>query len=379
MTFLFKLLFLLSCSCLATNIQAQSISFPINFDTTYIPKYNYKKPVDNSVQLRMPYASYRIINSSLAKELRDKTVLEIKLIFTDYPKGNDFSTLNKQRLAALFLVAPELFDNPFIKWTLVYQTEATKEDAYHYYHGFEVIYRPEASEATAKFEMDYLINVIRGYTPISDSSLLKIMERNDWKDMTVVGDFTGSMSPYIGQLLLWYNLTINKSKKEVDAFIFFNDGNRLATSEKKIGKTGGIYYTEETSIDSVLETAVTTIKNGFGGDGPENDIEALLYAQKKFKDSKNFILVADNLSPMRDIELIKKLKKPVRVIVCGASSVVNTQYIDLAYQTKGSIHTIEEDISEMLHKIKEGEVIQINGTKFKLINGNFSLVKIKHI
>jgi len=273
MTFSLKLVFLLCC-CFATNIHAQSISFPIDFDTIYVPKYNYKKPVDNSVQLRMPYASHNIINSSLAKKLRGKTVLEIKLIFTDYPKGDDFTTLNKQRLAALFLVAPELFDNPFIQWKLVYQTEATKSDAYHYYHGFEIVYRPDASEATAKFEMDYLINVIRGYTPISDSSLLKIMKRNNWKDMTIVGDFTGSMSPYIGQLLLWYNLTINKSKDEVDAFLFFNDGNYLSTAEKKIGKTGGIYYTEEKSIDSVLETAVTTIKNGFGGDGPENDMSA---------------------------------------------------------------------------------------------------------
>lgn len=375
MTTLFKLMFLLCC--LATELSAQSISFPINFDTIYVPKYNHKKPADNSVQLRMPYGSYHVINSSLAKELRGKTILEIKLIFTDYPKGDDFTTLNKQRLAALFLLAPELFDNPFIQWKLIYQTEATKNDAYHYYHGFEIVYRPEASEATAKFEMDYLINVIRGYTPISDSSLLKIMKRNDWTDMAIVGDFTGSMSPYIGQLLLWYNLTINKSKEEVDAFVFFNDGNRLTTAEKKIGKTGGIYYTEEKSIDSVLETAVTTIKNGFGGDGPENDVEALLYAQKKFKGSKHFVLVADNLSPMRDIELSKKLKKPVRIIICGASKVVNTQYIDLAYQTKGSIHTIEEDIEEMLHEIEEGEIIEISGSKFKLIDGRFTLVKIK--
>lgn len=197
--------------------------------------------------------------------------------------------------------------------------------------------------------------------------------------MTIVGDFTGSMSPYIGQLLLWYNLTFNKSKEEIDAFVFFNDGNQLSTEDKKIGATGGIYFTEEKSIDSVLETAVTTIKNGYGGGGPENDIEALLFAQKKFKESKNFVLVADNLSNMRDIELLKKLKHPVRVIICGASMVVNTQYIDLAYQTKGSIHTIEEDIVGLLHELKEGEIIEISGRKFKLEDGRFTLLNVKRI
>jgi hypothetical protein len=327
----------------------------------------------------MPYASHRITNASLAKELKGKAILEVKLIYTGYPSDGDFTTLNKQRLAALFLIAPEIFDNPFIQWKLVCQTAATRKDVYDYFHGFEVTFRPDASEATARLEKEYLINVIKGYTPVTDSSILKIMQRNKWKDMAVVGDFTGSMSPYIGQLLLWYNLTINRNKKEVDGFVFFNDGNHLQTADKKIGKTGGIYHTQEKSLDSVLQTAINTISNGFGGDMPENDIEALLFAQKKFEKSENFILVADNLSTMRDIKLLKKLKKPVRVIVCGASTVVNPQYINLAYQTKGSIHTIEEDIDTMLDEIKEGEVLEIGTSKFRLIDGNFVLIKDRKI
>ncbi len=371
--FNFCLLLIFCCGPFFSN--AQSISFPIEFDTVYTEKFNYKKAGENSTLIRMPYGSWKIINSSPSNPLKRKTVLEVRLICTDYPKGEDFTLLNKKRLASLFLLAPELFDNPFIEWTLVYQTGATKSDYYHYYHGFEIVCRPDYT--SAKYEREYLLNIIKGYTPVKDSLILKIMKRNDWKDMTVVGDFTGSMSPYIGELLLWYNLTINKSKEEVDAFVFFNDGNTKADAEKKIGKTGGIYYTEENELDSVLQTAVTTIENGFGGDIPENDIEALLFAQDKFKESENFILVADNLANMRDVALIEKLEKPVRIIICGVSRVINTEYLNLALKTKGSIHTIEEDIDDMLLEIKEGEIINLGGNEYMLKDGRFILYKIK--
>lgn len=76
---------------------------------------------------------------------------------------------------------------------------------------------------------------------------------------------------------------------------------------------------------------------------------------------------------MRDFELIKNLKKPVKVILCGMPKKINTEYIDLAYQTKGSIHTIEEDIKDILLEIKEGEIIEINHQKFKLKDGEFVL------
>lgn len=361
-------------SCLISSLTAQSITFPIDFDTLKIEKYDHHKPSPSSVLLRMPYGSYKILHPAAAKVLEGKTILAINLIYTDYPEDDDFSLLNQQRLAALFLVAPELFQSPYIQWQLVAQTAATSSDAYHFYHGFEIIYRPAY---TPRDEKKYLTDIINGYTPLSDSTLLKIMQRNDWKNMTVVGDFTGSMSPYIAQLLLWYNLTVERNKQEVNGFVFFNDGDATPNSEKQVGKTGGIYHTKEKKLDSVLTTAVTTIQHGGGGDAPENDVEALLFAQAEYGNSEHFILVADNLADMRDIELADSLKMPVRVILCGATQAVNTQYIDLAYRTKGSIHTIEEDISDLLQDIKEGEVLEINGQKFRLVNGKFERVRVK--
>lgn len=294
------LFFCLVFTLITTTITGQSIKFTMEFDTVSMPKYDYKKMASsNNVQLRMPYASHKFLKPSEVKKLSGATVYEIKLILTDYPKGDDFTTLTQQRLAALFLLDPTLFNNPLTKWTLVYQTACTKEDVYHYFHGFEVVYRPLFTGVDIDYQKTFLRNMMLGETALTDSTILKVMERNDWKNMAIVGDFTGSMTPYIGQLLLWYNLVVGREKSDVNGFVFFNDGNMTPDFEKKIGKTGGIYSTAKANIDSVLQTAVTTIGNGYGGDAPENDIEALLMTQNKlFKESEHYILIADNYSKM---------------------------------------------------------------------------------
>ena len=186
--------------------------------------------------------------------------------------------------------------------------------------------------------------------------------------MLVVGDFTGSMSPYIAQVLIWHSLNIQK--KAVMNFVFFNDGDMTLDSKKVIGKTGGIYDCTADNLDTVLNTAIKTITNGFGGDSPENDVEAILYGIEKFPKCEEIILIADNWANMRDYSLISKIKKPVRVILCGAQTAVNIQYLDLALQTKGSIHTIEEDIEDLV-KITEGKTIKIGKKSFRMSKGKF--------
>jgi len=85
---------------------------------------------------------------------------------------------------------------------------------------------------------------------------------------------------------------------------------------------------------------------------------------------KKIILVADNWADMRDYSLIGTIKKPVSVILCGTSDGINTQYIDLARSTGGSLHTIEEDI-ENLMKIREGSEVKIGKDVYILNGGRF--------
>jgi hypothetical protein len=180
------------------------------------------------------------------------------------------------------------------------------------------------------------------------------------------------MSPFIAEILLWYNLNFEQKKNQT--FVFFNDGDKQADSKKRIGQTGGIYYCNKQNIDSILNTAVQTMEKGTGGDGPENDVEALLFAMNKFPEKQNVVLIADNLSTMRDYSLIKQINKPVKIILCGLTDRINAEYLDMAYQTGGEVYTIESDIVGLI-KYKEGEIVKIGQQNYKIINGRFILTE----
>lgn len=210
---------------------------------------------------------------------------------------------------------------------------------------------------------------------ISDTSnniLYKVIQRNrkKWKKELIVMDLTGSMYPYAHQVSTWLQLHFSKDSTQ-QYFVFFNDGDRKPDAAKKIGITGGVYFTAAKKIDDIIKTMNLTIKNGEGGDAQENVIEAILYGLKKVKDVEHVILIADNWAPVRDINLLPKVKVPVHVILCGVSNgmKINADYLNIAYKTKGSIHTIEEDIDFLIQNTSQE--FFINGNWYKLKNGKF--------
>lgn len=225
-----------------------------------------------------------------------------------------------------------------------------------------------------KYKSD-LENFSNGKYVFSDEVFLKVFKRNvKWKNKLIVCDITGSMYPYIGQVLLWYKL--NYAGEKTSQLCFFNDGDGKPDADKIIGETGGIYYCDKCTIDSLREVMARAMAGGCGGDGPENNLEALLKATNKMKDFRELIMVADNNSSVKDIELLHQLKIPVRIIVCGSNDRVGSDYLEIAYKTKGSVHTIEEDI-ETIASMKEGSVIKIGNRKYKLKKGKFIVVNAK--
>ena len=58
------------------------------------------------------------------------------------------------------------------------------------------------------------------------------------------------------------------------------------------------------------------------------------------------------------------------MFLCGAKSFVNTQYLDLARITKGSVHVEHEEINN-LHLLQENDIITINNRDYMLKNGAF--------
>lgn len=203
------------------------------------------------------------------------------------------------------------------------------------------------------------------------NEILEIFNRNkQWKRKLVVCDITGSMSPYIAELMVW--LKLNFEKEKGIQFVFFNDGDNKPDHLKVAGKTGGIYYTQPKSYDELLNFASTVAAKGSGGDAPENNIEALIKAIQSAQDYDEIIMIADSYAPISDIKLCKHIQKPIHTILCGYQSgnIVEPDYISLSWSSRGSIHTIEQDI-ETIAKTMDGQIITLYGRKYKLLNGRF--------
>lgn len=208
-----------------------------------------------------------------------------------------------------------------------------------------------------------------GKRKFADDVILKVFERNKhWKDKLIVCDLTGSMSPYAAQLEVWYKL--NLLKEQNLQFVFFNDGDNKSDSEKKIGKTGGIYYLKSKGLEELINLMVMVQTAGDGGDCPENNMEALISGTEKASHYKELIMIADNHAPIKDIALLETFKIPVKVILCGVDDEIEADYLRLAWKTKGSVHTIEEDILS-IGKLLDGQEIKIGGKTYRLMKNKF--------
>ena len=117
------------------------------------------------------------------------------------------------------------------------------------------------------------------------------------------------------------------------------------------------------------------IQNGSGGDIAENDIEALIAAQQQCPDCENLVLIADNNAPVKDISLLSKVNKPVKVILCGSQYYLNPDYLKIARETGGSVHTMEADITRLAF-LKEGEIFEFNGIRYRISKGSFVNISI---
>ena len=204
------------------------------------------------------------------------------------------------------------------------------------------------------------------YSPIytgRDSTVSSVFNRHpEWQKMLVVCDATGSMSPYYADLVMWIKL--NAERRDLSGFTFFNDGDKKPDHAKVIGSTGGIYHSKSNSPTDAVQTLTNTTKAGSGGDQPENNIEALEAAMKKFKDAESIILIGDSYAPVKDIVLLKNISKPVHVVVCGDAQYIHPDYLEIAFKTGGSIHRMNDELD--FSKISDNKAITFGGIEYEI-------------
>lgn len=232
-----------------------------------------------------------------------------------------------------------------------------------------VTYESPTKETTLKFD-----KFLTGEYKIKDSTIFSVFRRNpQWKKVMLVVDMTGSMFPYIGQMLVWYKK--NYEGEKVKYYVLFNDGDNIPDDKKVIGNTGGVHPFEAKDFKKFKKDIEDVRKLGEGGDDPENDLEAVTKAMATYRDYGDLVLLADD-SDIRDMKLLKRIRKPVHVVLCGTKRGINQQYLQLAYFTKGSIHTAHDDVN--MKTIKEGQQIELDNDIFLFQNGEFVWLDLKN-
>ncbi|CAG0982675.1 hypothetical protein FLAV_01854 [Flavobacteriales bacterium] len=209
---------------------------------------------------------------------------------------------------------------------------------------------------------------------LPDSSVFRILERNtEWNHLLVAVDVTGSMYPYLAQVLLWYKENEKPFSPKVKMVAFFNDGDNKPDREKKTGNVGGVYTGNYLGYETLKNNMKFAMAHGGGGDREENNIEAILNATAKCPDCTNILMIADNFATPRDLSLTNQVIHPVHILLCGTHFGINTHYLNLARATKGSVHTANQDIVN-LHKLANGDEIEIEGMYYILQQNKFEQV-----
>ena len=309
-------------------------------------------------------------------------VERITYVYSNCLRSNQLKVFvrNKRNLNALQYSAPGLFTDPMIRWDILEQRDCTGEgDAAKLFHGFIIttFTRPDPKER--ENDKKIFTDLLAGkeitphrpgdqYNP-RHNTVTRVLTRNTtWNHMLIVSDLTGSMGPYVGRLLLWQKQ--NAHLKRAKHFVFFNDGDKKKSSEKKAGVTGGIYQTGAENLNDIIKRAIEATAGGTGGDLQENDVEALLKGVQACPACQSLVLVADLRSPMRDFKLHSRILKPVKIILCGKGRTINLEYLDLARNSGGSLHTYDKDFTSIA-SMQENDTINIMGYTYMVRGGAF--------
>jgi hypothetical protein len=128
----------------------------IKFDISKMKKIEMDKLVKenspNTMYLEMKYGGYELSDHVDIKKIENKIITKIQYVYTDYPKDFDYSELNFQRFAALYVILPTVFNKPWIQWEIIKQTKCSSSyEASTMFHGYVITFKdgPEPNKTFA--------------------------------------------------------------------------------------------------------------------------------------------------------------------------------------------------------------------------------------
>jgi hypothetical protein len=213
--------------------------------------------------------------------------------------------------------------------------------------------------------------------PYAQNELAQVLDRNKFKNPLIICDASAQMELINTELMGWFNK--NAVSNPNAQIVFFNDGDAQKETEKKIGATGGLYYTPMLALDKLKVFMFDVIDKSKDEGGADNYMEALIQGVKMAKKPySDIVLIVDNHATARDIELLSQFNQPVHVVVfCSIRggcdhSFCQPDFLKIAYKTKGTLHIDGIDYNA-IGNMKNDEIIEIGAGKgkMKLLNGEF--------
>jgi len=360
---------------------------------------------DDVVFLRNGYARSEIVNAKdWASKVGKMQAVEINLIYSKYPKNKDvwrtdYRKLMIARLKALFSIDSSL-NAQQVEWNILLQTDCNNEpEAMQLLHGIEIVFEPIplASMEDTATAVDSTAGLLPAGTPVANKAQEKTIERflkqndkdkedstiqavfnrhKDWKNMLVVMDWTGSMFGFGAKAMLWH--VKNAQTSGIRNVVLFTDGE----PNKKpgtMGNFGGVFQISAADPKKVMKLMKKSMFYYANLEMEENNIEALLKGIKAFPEFDEVVLIADNRSCIKDYCLCELVKVPVRVVLCGTEGGINPQYVNLAYRTGGSLHTMDSDLHDLGAYSVGGKILVIDGQEFVLDPKNDQFVTVKKL
>ncbi len=317
-----------------------------------------------------------LINEEKTPEIKANTEKTLDRKVTNTAKINDIQSKIDSP------VFPELFNettaqNEAIEHELKIEKIASRKLSLPEMHN-DIAEKEIRFMSSTAVSMSDRISRVRQLGKIFELTTYQALDRNidKWKNIVLVCDITTSMFPYTTQVFDW--MTENHENTTIKGIVFFTDCDSLGmqTRGRLPGKMFTVRKRDELALWDTMFAAINNTENN--KDKPENNIEALLYAQKQFPDADEFVMIADNSSEVKDMKNLTKIKKKVHVILCGETFEKNyafqSDYVEIAKKTKGSIHTLEDDI-ENVSKVKEMSVVRVGNVYFRFHKGKFYTTK----
>jgi hypothetical protein len=211
--------------------------------------------------------------------------------------------------------------------------------------------------------------------PYEENEVAGVFDRNKFQNPLIICDASADMAYIVDELQGWF--LKNEKSNPTSQFVFFNDGDMKTEPEKKVGATGGLYYTAVLPLDKLMVFIDTVMRKGNDDDELDNYVEALIGGMKMAKQAYNdVVLMVDNHSSPRDMNLLAQVTHPVHVVVfCSIKggcdrSFCKVDYLKIAWKTKGTLHINNTDYND-IGKLKSGDTIKVCTTTYKLVNGEF--------